>query len=434
MLEQKIVETNSEVIVHKKLRSIKNDSIMAIVFILILMIVPLTYLLSKPAQLSILENRTISQFTAPSFSSFIDKTFQNDLNKAATDQFPLRDSLMLGRSFIVRNCSRIAYAPLKDKAIPSSDTNNVLLWNNGTRSSLIYAPKIYNARVLDIIDKRIQEYDKINEECPDVNINIFDVEMPYYSKFHPLHGTYPNPAGSKYRDYYIDHVKNVNFMVMPITSQEDILKYFYKTDHHWNIFGAWKGYQLIYDMLKTNYPEISEEKQAKSFKKVDGIEAFRGSLARLALYPNIKDDFYDVVLDNIEPYRTLIYGKEDARGLRDKNKEDRKFSDSLFANQYGKYFGSDKGLVEYIFDNKSNRNLLIVGQSYTQAIEYIIASHYSHTYVVDLRHYDDNFEKPFNVTDFIKENKINDILILGEDDVCFSQLETGLFQETREGK
>ena len=54
---------------------------------------------------------------------------------------------------------------------------------------------------------------------------------------------------------------------------------------------------------------------------------------------------------------------------------------------YGTVFGNDEGEVIFDLDNDSS-NLLIIGESYDNAIIKLIASHFDKTYCVDLRYYE----------------------------------------------
>ncbi len=65
---------------------------------------------------------------------------------------------------------------------------------------------------------------------------------------------------------------------------------------------------------------------------------------------------------------------------------------------------------EYIFENGTDRNLLIIGDSYVNSIEMLLASHYHHTYVADIRNFPDN---TLSLSDFLADNPVDDILFLG---------------------
>jgi hypothetical protein len=80
-----------------------------------------------------------------------------------------------------------------------------------------------------------------------------------------------------------------------------------------------------------------------------------------------------------------------------------------YVNHYGEYYGTDFGLLEFVSQNGSTRNIAVFGSSADNPLIPLIASHYFHTYSVDLRLYDD-----FTLSDFLAEHPVDDILIIGE--------------------
>ena len=86
-----------------------------------------------------------------------------------------------------------------------------------------------------------------------------------------------------------------------------------------------------------------------------------------------------------------------------------------FASQcvYAGFYGSDYGEVIYDFHNKKD-NLLIFSNSYSNPINELIASSFNKTYIIDLRAYELDLGKTFDIDSYIKENKIDKILFLGD--------------------
>lgn len=89
-----------------------------------------------------------------------------------------------------------------------------------------------------------------------------------------------------------------------------------------------------------------------------------------------------------------------------------------YFNHYQTYFGKQTDLIDYVFENQKERNLLIIGSSFTRPLQPLLAAHYHHTYVVDLRKYVD-----FSLSEFIKEYPVDDVLIIGENVVAFQSME-----------
>ncbi len=85
-------------------------------------------------------------------------------------------------------------------------------------------------------------------------------------------------------------------------------------------------------------------------------------------------------------------------------------------------------MVEYDFEVDTERNLLLIGDSYKTPIQALLASHYDHTYSFNL------FRKgTIDFDDLIQSKSIDDVIFLGDADVIYAsenwilnrQVETG---------
>ena len=70
--------------------------------------------------------------------------------------------------------------------------------------------------------------------------------------------------------------------------------------------------------------------------------------------------------------------------------------------------------MEFNFNNPERDNLLIIGISFDNPIDELLASHFNKTYKVDLRNYEKDIGEKFNIIDFTEKNDINNILIIGD--------------------
>jgi hypothetical protein len=75
---------------------------------------------------------------------------------------------------------------------------------------------------------------------------------------------------------------------------------------------------------------------------------------------------------------------------------------------YASIYGSDyKEIIFKNLDNKNGKKLLVYANSFSNAINKLLASSYFETYVIDGRYYEN-----FDIIDYINENEIDDVLIL----------------------
>ena len=195
------------------------------------------------------------------------------------------------------------------------------------------------------------------------------------------------------KEKYIKELKlDFNVKELKIKDNKQYQEYFYKTDHHWNSYGAIKGYEDIISML--GY------KPLKLKAKTLDID-FIGSTAKAAALTDIKDKF--TVID----YESNI--KVDIKGYKPKKIKETK---DIFYDHYVSYYNGMFGEVIYK-NNKNNENLLIICDSFAWPIDEVIASHFKNTHVINVR-YDRFINENLDFKKYVKDNKIDKVLILGE--------------------
>jgi hypothetical protein len=282
-------------------------------------------------------------------------------------------------------------------------------------AALIPEPQRFGSNEQKSIDGKIAQYKAIIKANPGINFHAFYLELIENSQYHPLNEDTPNADSGRAFEYFsTNKPKRLNLSTLPLTSFEDHLQYYYRSDHHWNVHGMLLGYEKIYEMLKGSYPDISPMVTHDNFYTFPDIE-FLGRWARDLNY-QIKPDSFEVVLLDLPPYK--IYDREGNE--IDYNDKDEylagDYSTETFTDHYIEYNGMDVDFLEYVSENGSDRNLLIIGDSFTNAIEPLLASHYHHTYCVDIRKYPDY---DFSFSEFLSEYGVDDVLMLGGAGVVF---------------
>ena len=87
---------------------------------------------------------------------------------------------------------------------------------------------------------------------------------------------------------------------------------------------------------------------------------------------------------------------------------------------YGGFYGGDEGEVIFSTGTTDRGSLLVIGDSFDNAILKLLASHYDTLYSVDLRYYAHSMGRPFDLTAYTQAHGITNVLLLGNID-CFSQ-------------
>jgi len=339
------------------------------------------------------------------FVRIAERTLQEQILKAAADQFPRRLNLIEGAKAYDRALISGTYGLTAMPAIPASlDTDYFILRDAPV---FLLEPKQPGYVGLKTVENQAKNYSEIMKAFPNINFYVFYIERVDLSPVNPLNPWYRNlDMGSSFDQFLDIKPPRLEVSSMKLDSFEDHKILFYNTDHHWNIRGAWKGYSIIYNMLSQIYPEISPKLEVQEFRAVEGVD-FCGSFARRTLYPCTPEPFEYAVVD-LPPYRTWVDGEETAYGKRDAYLRG-EFNNHPYTNHYSEFFGNVVDEVFYRFENGSERDLLIIGGSHSQAVQLYIAAHYRTTYVVDLRAFGE-----FDFSDAVEEYGIDDVLVLGD--------------------
>ena len=163
-------------------------------------------------------------------------------------------------------------------------------------------------------------------------------------------------------------------------------------------------------MLKANNPDLTPGLDLSKVQAVPGVE-FQGSYVRETLYP-ISGEEFKVAQVDLPPLEITIKGKTQhyqmgSGGIRGN------IPKTKYTDYYAYFYEKQQGLIE--FENKiGDRNLLIIGSSYSRSLIPFLASHYKHTYNVDLRKY-----SGFSLSKFVASHSVDDVLIVANDFVLY---------------
>jgi hypothetical protein len=413
----------------------KDISLRRIIFLILLGFiysVPVSWLScqGKCAQVSLEEQRELVGF--PSWKDYqkafkqsmignttaANNLIQANVENAVIDQFPLRFNFMQVERVIERWIIGLSYSMVSDPIIPASMRSPEYLelpfFVNREGSRLVYPPIMYDDQVEKGIYLRIDNYRNLLNVFPKQHLYIFYVDRIGNSKYNPLNSNFPDADAGRSFEYFQRKLPpGIGLSGLMLGNYQDYVENFFNTDHHWNIRGAWKGYEEIYKMLAPNYPGISPELTLQGTHLVPGVK-FLGSLARQSLYPILPDQF-EIADVKLQPYELYI----NRNNVPFKNKYAELAKNASFEkyfNYYDAIYLQDVNLKEYSFHNNASRNLLIIGNSFADSMEVYVASHYWHTYSIELKNF-----KDFSLGDFINKYKIDDVLILGDAELVYGR-------------
>ena len=360
------------------------------IFITILIIGTFTFIKNQ-SDYSEIEKRHLDKIPHFYISDYIKGKYQTKLENALSDQFPYSENIRTNYNKYY-NISKY----IKDKICIDTYIN---IGNNrsiyGCSEYIIF--NSFNQFITE--DKTtdfFEMYNKLNE-ISDVYYYIIDTS--FIMDFNTNKYTY------NLSKIYQNNLKgNYTLSSFKINSFKEYSKYFYKTDHHWNYKGSYKGYIEIMKMFKEN--NILKPKSTITFNNIK----FYGSHSQQTRYYDSYDIFSMYRFD-IPTHETYIDKEKRIYGSLDKNiKKEKKSKNSL--NMYIDYYGNDFGEIIFNFNNPEKDNLLIISNSFDNPIDELIATHFNKTYILDPRYYKDIDN--LNLKDYLKDNNIEKVLVISD--------------------
>lgn len=355
---------------NKKIARI-SQAVTAVLFCAFLAGFGLLHILLPDRTFSPVENRTLSKMPDFSWSALVDGSYTSKLEKYLEDQFPLRDGWMGLKN-------RYEYL------LGKREFHGVYLCGD----RLIH--KIEDA---SRAEQNIAYLQKLTELT---NIPVYLGLIPTAAEVYRDQ----LPAGAENFDQaaYLEKVRES----VPDAVWVDMEKWmdgasgvslFYRTDHHWTSAGAWHGYAAL-------------------------MEAMGEPFEPLGTPETVSDDFYGTLYsssgvhwlapDTIERYvsgegvTVENFEKGDTHGL---------YVDSFLGekDKYASFLGGNTPL--YIIRNPeaaSEEKLLVVRDSYSDAMAPFLSQYFAEIHLVDLRYY------RTSVAEYARENGMDRIF------VCYS--------------
>lgn len=347
------------------------------------------------------ENRSSYYFSAPTIENIKSGEFQKSFELALSDQILMSTRVKKIYNFF-NNYVNILFSNFVFKTYCNDNyiktTPNSITF--GCDNNLVYEPIYITNDNKSLFDNRISNINNLINKSP-VPVYTYYIEKDTDINFKNNEKT--NVSGYIYKNI----LDKSNFNVFHINNFSEFQNYFYKTDHHWNYMGSYEAYNDLANTL--NLGEVIKSSVIKC-----NNSKFSGSKASIAGSSYIyKEDFCAYVFDFPE-HITYINGEK----VNDYGSQNNFEMNNI---SYGMYYGGDDAEIIFDYNNPTKENILIIGESYDNAILKLISTHYNKTFSIDLRHYERQFGKKFNYLEYIKKNNINKTLLIGNIDFYRSQ-------------
>ncbi|WP_286924078.1 MULTISPECIES: DHHW family protein [Lysinibacillus] len=324
------------------------------------------------------ENRNLEPLPTFSIQNLLDKKFTSHYETYMSDQFAFRDFWIGMKSDI-------------DRTIGKKENNGVYIGKNGFLLQKFNKPEDQDVK------SKIAAINDFHLANPNVEKHI----MLIPTAISILDKKLPNFVSHDDELTYIDKVKKslntkINFIdVYPTLRSKENEYIYYKTDHHWTTKGAYYAYLE----LSKNLNFTPTQKESFNIKKI--TNSFYGSLYS-------KGGFRHIDPDSIE-----LYEPKEAIKYKVEYVDEDKTSSTLYEmnnikkkDKYTVFFNGNHPLVKITTENTSEKKIVVVKDSYANALLPFLLPHFSEIQVIDLRYYSDSLHL------FIQKNKIDEMLLI----------------------
>ena len=299
------------------------------------------------------ENRVLEQMPQLSLKNIFSGSFDTQFEKWFADQFVGRDIWIS-----IKAGTKLASGGIQN--------NDVYF---GKRDHLI-------GRFVKASDKTLENNAaKINEfsEIIDQKVHVLIVPTATWTYADNLPADTWNLDQDEYIDKAYELLKKQDCIDIRDQMKEEGL--YFRTDHHWNVFGAQKGYEAICkEVLKKEADEVNHEIVADGFK---------GTMySKAGLFWRSGEPIYKVFFDD-ELKATM---KVDGTTEMDSIYNDERLNEK---DKYTYYVDGNHSLYEIHTNRENGKKAVIIKDSYAHILLPYLANEYEDIVMVDLRYYHD---------------------------------------------
>lgn len=363
-----------------------------LIFLLIIFSTPLTLIFSQKSEISNFENRTLATIPNISKSTVLDRNFIIGFEDYISDHFPNRDA------FLVINIK-------KDFALNKPMINDIIISNDVL---LPYFSGFDTTYSNENFDKMATTLKNFNEFCNENEIEFLYVGIPeqssafklYYPEYFNNSMYVSSNLSSDFFNMLSDN--SIDFINMSQIFSDNPYKYYSSTDHHFNFFGAYETYLGIANFINNNYFKIDIFDNI--LVKESNINFLGSRNRKLFGLFDTNDKLYDY---DLSIFSDINFTRYDNKTLVESTVFDSSNS------TYNYYMGGDKAETIISTNRDELKDLLIIGDSFTNPIETLIYTAFNETRSLDLR-YNTEIDLRNYIIDFSP-----DVIIYIRDDISF---------------
>ncbi len=347
-----------------------------LVFFVLVMILP------KDENASVKENRPLAEMPELSVDNVLFGSFTTDYEAYLTDNVAFRSYFMdLGtkiqglKGLVLESEESLLTLPAGNQLVLSTD------------------------RIMEIYRENIPAKDSYINNLKEI-FNKFDC-----NKYLMLLPTQIEFSSSDYKNYSDSQKKAIGLVYSSLDGVKTVNAYdrlsehrdeyiYFRTDHHWTQEGAYLGY--------LSFAEALGDAPLDNFKRktLKGFLGYLYNQANSPLYSNYADDL--TYFEGEENYFVTAKIKEADGSVTTYQSRVYLLPKEGDKPTYGIFMGGDHPFSEISTNNKNGKTLLVIKDSYANALLPFIVNHFEKVVVIDPRSYYgtlDDLKEEYNITD-----------------------------------
>ncbi len=351
-----------------------------------------------PKLMNYYENRYANQIPSVTTAGVLDGSFQSGVEAALADQVPMAQRMKKLYNMANTNLLKAVMDGVMERN-PNRYFSFEGMQIFGT--DYITYPTRSLAAMTDALDRKAENLNQQFKAHPELEFYVYYIEKDTDINFET-----EEKVGAA--EYLFDQLvlPQENMGVFSISNFTEFQKYFYKTDHHWNWDGSYLGYTQILALLGGDEPL----KPAGAAQCIS--HSFSGAKATTSgAGTAFQEDFF--AYPYVFPPMTITI---DGAPAENYGHQSQFLAGEPGYLTYGTFYGSDEAEVVFDTGKTACENLLVIGDSFDNAILKLLASSFHQTYSVDLRYYATKLGKPFELAEYAAAHQIDKVLLVGNID------------------
>ncbi len=370
-----------------------------LIFLLVIFTIPILTAMNHNVNISKIENRTLAPLPQYSNERLLNSQYFSEWENYISDH-------MIGRDYLIKS-----YTLLNMKVLGKKKINNIIIGKEDTllpfyteELSNNLKNNLNNLNLMTGNMKELQDHIKANGG------EFYFIGLPGQSSF--FRSRYQNYFENK-EEYFVQNEtrmfnnlekNNINYINMnEVFKKEQDNENYLKTDHHFSFKVSYRTYVEIINRLKNDLD--LNIRNPLSLEELDILtldKPILGSRNRQLYFLQLTDEKVSIAYPKTPiDYEKYTDGVLDPRLYYINDNEN---------PSYNIYMGGDH--KEIIIDTNRDElpNLLIFGDSFTNALEPLLYYHFNQTRILDLRHY-----KEMNLYEYIDLHKPTVVLMIRDD-------------------